>query len=108
MYSQKFIISSYLLCLKWQTVSKLGGTGTLSGPLGTKQGLVIFSQGWCQDSSKPIQSKLVPAVRGHWSSPPGVYLGNDHKEVDGISTCLFLSQVSSKDELPGFSVGRSH
>lgn len=100
MYSQKFIVSSYLLCPKWHTGGRVGGLGSLSGPVGRKQGLVIFSQSWCHDSSKPIQSKHVPAVRGHWPNPPGVYLGNEHKEVDGISTSPFCLRRVAKMNFP--------
>lgn len=45
MYSQmKSTVSSYLLCLRWQSLGRVGGTGSFSENVGRKQALAIFSQ----------------------------------------------------------------
>ena len=51
--------------------------------------LVIFSQSYCQDSIKTIQTKLVPEDKDNWGNPPRVYLLNEHRKVDGLAACLF-------------------
>ena len=85
----KLIVRVSLFCLTWLTVSAVGGTLSWSRSVGRKLLIGICSQSYCQDSSKPIQAKLDPAVRVHCGNPPCVYLLNEHRKVDAFGICLF-------------------
>ena len=85
----ELIVRVSLFCLKWETISGVGGTVSWSRSVGRKLFLVICSQSYCQESIKTIQANLVPAVWGHWENSPRVYLLNEHRKVDGLAACLF-------------------